>query len=59
MQVAMPESVTVYSSSPTRIGETVSGAPRRRRQATWLSVTLPVPSGLTASRIGSLKPVER
>ena len=58
-QVAMPKSETMYSSSPTRIGDGVSGAPRRSCHATCDRVTSPAPSARTASSVGCWKPVDR
>ena len=51
----MPPSLTMYSSSPTRSGDGVSGALRRSVQAMCVLVTSPVPSGRTAMQQRLLK----
>ena len=52
----MPPSLTMKSSSPTRSGDGVSGAPRFSVQATCVFVTSPVPSGAHREQRRLLKP---
>ena len=57
MQVTIPPSLTMKSSSSSSSIDGLFGAPRGAFQATWVDVTSPLPSGRTAKICAVLKPV--